>query len=152
MTNLRNANVYMIITTTVESSSYTWKGAVLPHVAETFDLSSYAPKDVDLLLHHMPKTLVDARPEQWCWRSACAPSWGFKTQKDCPTRSIQIVTKPETYCLEKKWWILFEPCCTKKNSISFYSRSFGTDVIFSFLPSRGSFSIDKPSSDSWCLL
>lgn len=64
----------MIITTTAEFSSYTWKGAVLPYVAETFDLSSYTSKDVDLLLHHVPKTLVDARAEQWCWRSACAPS------------------------------------------------------------------------------
>lgn len=56
----------MIITTTAEFSSYTWKGAVLPYVAETFDLSSYTSKDVDLLLHHVPKTLVDARAEQWC--------------------------------------------------------------------------------------
>lgn len=91
----------MIITTTFEFSSYTWKGAVLPHMAETFDLSSYDSKDVDLLLHHMPKSPVDARAEQWHWRSACAPSQGFKTRKAWPTGSIQTVTKPKTYSLEK---------------------------------------------------
>lgn len=49
----------MIVTTTFEFSSYTWKSAVFLHMPETFDLSSYASKGADLLLH-MPESFVDA--------------------------------------------------------------------------------------------
>jgi len=53
----------MIISTTFEFSSYTWKGAVLPHMPATFVLSSCASGGADPLLH-TPESLLDASAEQ----------------------------------------------------------------------------------------